>query len=66
MAFSFAKFIKAESITPDFQLLTPKKVIEFQSKNIKVFPWTVNNSDDIQKMKAMTVDGIISDFPDRI
>ena len=66
LAFSFAKFLKAEAINPDFKLLTPEKVIEFQSKNIKVFPWTVNNLEDIQKMKTMNVDGIISDFPDRI
>lgn len=66
LAFSFAKFLKAEAINPDFKLLTSEKVFEFQSKNIKVFPWTVNNLEDIQKMKTMNVDGIISDFPDRI
>mgnify|MGYP006344329555 FL=1 len=66
LAFSFAKFLKAEAIHPDFQLLTPEKVIEFQAKKIKVFPWTVNNLEDIQKMKLMHVDGIISDFTDRI
>ena len=66
LAFSFAKFLKAEAIHPDFQLLTPEKVIEFQAKKIKVYPWTVNNLEDIQKMKLMHVDGIISDFTDRI
>ena len=66
LAFSFAKFLKAEAINPDFHLLTSEKVIKFQAKKIKVFPWTVNNSQDIQKMKAMKVDGIITDFIDRL
>ena len=66
LAFSFAKFMKAESINPDFQLLTFEKTVEFQKKGIKVFPWTVNNPEDIQKIKAMKVDGIITDFIDRL
>ena len=66
LAFSFAKFMKAESINPDFQLLTFEKTVEFQKKGIKVFPWTVNNPEDIQRIKEMKVDGIISDFIDRL
>ncbi len=66
LAFSYAKFLKAEAINPDFHLLTAEKVAEFHKKGIKVFPWTVNNPEDIQKMKAMKVDGIITDFIDRI
>lgn len=33
---------------------------------IQVFVWTVNEPDEIQRMKKMRVDGIITDFPDRI
>ena len=32
----------------------------------KVFVWTVNEKDEIDDLKALEVDGIISDFPDRI
>ena len=66
LAFSFVKFIKADAINPDFQLLTHEKVIEIQKKGIKIFPWTVNNIEDIERTKKMGVDGIISDFVDRI
>ena len=66
LAFSFAKFLKAESIHPDFKLLTLEKTMEFQKKGIKVFPWTVNHPEDIHKIKSMRVDGIISDFPNRL
>ncbi|MDD5551797.1 MAG: glycerophosphodiester phosphodiesterase family protein [Candidatus Pacebacteria bacterium] len=39
---------------------------DMKKKNTKVFVWTVNNPEDIQKMKLAGVDGIISDYPDRI
>jgi glycerophosphoryl diester phosphodiesterase len=66
LAFTFAKFIKAKSIHPDFEFLTPENTLKMQEKGLQVIPWTVNEPSDIQKMKALKVDGIISDFPDRI
>jgi glycerophosphoryl diester phosphodiesterase len=32
----------------------------------KIYTWTVNDPKDIQKMLALEVDAIISDFPERI
>ena len=32
----------------------------------KVIPWTVNEEADIERVLAMGVDGIISDYPDRV
>jgi glycerophosphoryl diester phosphodiesterase len=66
LAISFARFMKAEALHPDFQLLTNDYVTKIQEKGILVFPWTVNEPDDIQKMKSFHVDGIITDFLDRI
>ncbi len=34
------------------------------SKNIQVYVWTVNKPKNITKMKSLSVNGIISDFPD--
>jgi glycerophosphoryl diester phosphodiesterase len=65
-AFAFAKFIKAATLNPYFKLLNLEKVSKIQEKGIKIYVWTVNELEDIQKMKALKVDGIISDFPDRI
>lgn len=66
LAISFARFIKAVALHPDFQLLTNEYTAKIQEKGILVFPWTVNENDDIQKMKSFKVDGIITDFLDRI
>lgn len=38
----------------------------FASKHdIALFPWTVNEKEDLKKMIALEVDGIITDYPDR-
>ena len=66
LAFAFAKFIKAYSIHPYYHLLTPENVANMQSKNFKVYPWTINEPEDIIFVKSLNVDGIITDFPDRI
>ncbi len=66
IAIAFAKFIKAKSIHPNFQLLTKETTLKIKEKGFQVFPWTVNEMEDILKMKSFLVDGIISDFPDRI
>lgn len=66
LALAFAKFIKAYAVHPYYHLLTAENVAQMQSKNFKVYPWTINESEDIIFVKSLNVDGIITDFPDRI
>ena len=65
-AMLFAKKIKAHSINPYFKLLTIENVPLIQENGFKIYPWTVNQPEDITFVKSLNVDGIISDFPDRI
>jgi glycerophosphoryl diester phosphodiesterase len=65
-ALAFAKKTKAFSINPDFRLLTKENVALIQENGFEVYPWTVNSTEDLQKIKSFNVNGIISDFPDRI
>lgn len=64
-AVTFAKKINAVSIHPDFTMLTQEIVEELQ-ENYKVFTYTVNNLKPIARIQSYGVDGIISDFPDRL
>ena len=66
LALAFAKFIKAYSIHPYFHLLTLETVKKMKEKEFKIFPWTVNEPEDITFVKSLQIDGIITDFPDRI
>jgi len=63
---AFAKKIKAYSVHPDYELLSKENVILLQENGFEVYPWTVNATTAIQKIKSFGVNGIISDFPDRI
>ncbi|PKQ43682.1 glycerophosphodiester phosphodiesterase [Confluentibacter flavum] len=64
-AVNFAKTINAYSIHPDYTLLT-QEIVANLKEQFKVFTWTVNNLKPIKRIKSYEVDGIISDFPDRL
>ena len=55
-----------EIISPFYKLLDAKTVNQLQLNGFKVIPWTVNNTKDLKKMLDYQVDGIITDFPDRL
>ena len=65
-ALAFAIQIKAKSINPNFKLLNTKNVNLLHSNGFKIYAWTVNTPEDLIFVKSLNVDGIISDFPDRI
>jgi glycerophosphoryl diester phosphodiesterase len=46
--------------------VTKPLVIALHSERLIVFAYTANQPAEISKMIALGVDGIISDFPDRI
>lgn len=52
--------------SPNYNDLTPDLLKEAQSLGLKVIPWTVNEPGDIDRFIAMGVDGIISDYPERV
>ncbi|MGO4817801.1 glycerophosphodiester phosphodiesterase [Flavobacterium sp. W22_SRS_FP1] len=66
LALAFAKVIQAKSIHPYFHLLTKDNTASMQEEGFQIFPWTVNEIEDIERIKTYDVDGIISDFPDRL
>ncbi len=53
-------------ISPDFGLLSAELIESYHQKGMKVIPWTVNEPADMQRMIDWKVDGIISDYPDRL
>ncbi|MFO0321868.1 MAG: glycerophosphodiester phosphodiesterase family protein [Bacteroidota bacterium] len=48
---------------PDFNLVTQNLIHELHQQNIKIFPWTVNEINDMKKLIEMGVDGLITDYP---
>lgn len=52
-----------EMYSPHYSAVTAELVAECHKRGMKLIPWTVNTPDDIARMKALGVDGIITDFP---
>lgn len=49
-----------------FESIQEKQVRALQDADIRVFVWTVNDLREIDRAYALGVDGIISDFPERV
>jgi len=52
--------------SPDFQSLDEQRLREAQALGLRVVVWTVNTINDITRMIDMGVDGVISDYPNRV
>ncbi|MFD1258062.1 glycerophosphodiester phosphodiesterase [Mucilaginibacter terrae] len=50
--------------SPNSKLVTAELVKQCHDKGVKIIPWTVNTKEEITLLKALGVDGIISDYPD--
>lgn len=51
---------------PEYKLVTPELLSKCHERHIKVVPWTPNDPAEMEKLITMGVDGIITDYPDRL
>ncbi len=61
-----AETVGADALHPHFHYIWPEVVVESQKRGYRVHPWTIDSPDDLQRWKAFGVDGITTDFPDRL
>jgi len=66
MAIGPALKLGAIAINPTYKKLNKKVIEEIFKAGLKVYTWTVNDKEDIKRMKKLGVNGIITDFPERI
>lgn len=53
--------------SPRHKLIKNRQFVDsIRSKNMKLVPWTVNRPKKIKRMIKLGVDGIISDYPERV
>jgi len=65
-ALQWANAFSAKAIHPHFSLLTQHNVQKAQEQGFKVYTWTINETEDIERIKSYNVNGIITDFPEKI
>ena len=63
---AFATDAQATHVGVAFDVLTPSFLAALHERSLRVFVYTVNEPADIQRAKAMGVDGIVSDYPERL
>jgi glycerophosphoryl diester phosphodiesterase len=50
-------------VTPNYQLVTPEKLKEARAAGVQIIPWTVDKTEDWDRLIDMGVDGIITNDP---
>ncbi|HAF75799.1 MAG TPA: glycerophosphodiester phosphodiesterase [Maribacter sp.] len=65
-AIPVAKELNAVAINPYFKKLDKEKAEAIHDAGFKIYTWTVNEPADIEAMKNVGVDGIITNFPERV
>ncbi|WP_313791557.1 glycerophosphodiester phosphodiesterase [Allomuricauda sp. SCSIO 64092] len=65
-AIEVAKELNAIAINPWFKTLTAENVRKIQDEGFKVYTYTVNETADIEQVTQYGVDGIFTNYPDRI
>lgn len=52
--------------SPFWRNVTPELVAAAHDLGLKVVPWTVNDAAEVERLTAVGVDGLITDYPDRV
>jgi glycerophosphoryl diester phosphodiesterase len=52
--------------SPDFTLVNKELIAFARQKEMQVIPWTVNEREEMNELIEMGVDGLITDYPDRL
>ena len=56
-----------EIYSPNFKLVKNKEFVDsIKQKDMRLIPWTVNEKEAIKEMIRLKVDGIITDYPERV
>jgi glycerophosphoryl diester phosphodiesterase len=66
---STPRIVKAAGGTtwsPFFRDLDPAVLAEAKARGLAVVPWTVNDAADMERLIGWGVDGLITDYPDRL
>jgi glycerophosphoryl diester phosphodiesterase len=57
---------KPDIYSPNFKLVNSSTVQYCHQRQIRIIPWTVNDTTDMISLIRLGVDGIITDYPNKI
>lgn len=53
-------------VIPQFRLASREMIEEVHDEGLKVWAWTVNDEAEVQRLVNLGVDGLITDYPDKV
>ena len=65
-ALDFARDLGAEAMHPERSLASVATVAEAHRRNLEVRVWSVNRQPEIDALVALGIDGIFTDYPERL
>ncbi len=63
---ALAEKLDAYSINVSQEFINKEFVEDAHQRGLKIFAFTVNEIDDIKRMRDLGVDGVFSNYPDRV
>ncbi|HVI49525.1 MAG TPA: glycerophosphodiester phosphodiesterase family protein [Chitinophaga sp.] len=51
---------------PHYEMVTPELIQQCHTKKMRIVPWTINETADMKRIRSLGVDGIITDYPNRL
>ncbi len=64
--FTLPFLLSATALEVPYEIVTAHLVKAAHKKNIRVDAWTINETNEMERLLALGVDGILTDFPDRM
>jgi glycerophosphoryl diester phosphodiesterase len=61
-----ARRVRAGAVNPAARYVTARFVDDAHRRGLRVFPYTVNAPAEIARMRRLGVDGVFTDFPERV
>jgi glycerophosphoryl diester phosphodiesterase len=61
-----ARALELWALHPERHYVTPARVAASHAASLRVNVWTVNDLAEIQRLASWGVDGIMSDYPERV
>jgi glycerophosphoryl diester phosphodiesterase len=61
-----AKSLGAEALHPEVALVTPQLVGEAHAAGLAVYAYTVDRTEEMERLLGLGVDGLFTNFPDRL
>jgi len=53
-------------VIPQFRLASRQMIEEVHDEGLKVWAWTVNDEVEVQRLVNLGIDGLITDYPDKV